>query len=317
MIYHFQTLVDHKLLSKNNVAVTDGEHLTNVHCKFAHWLLDQHYATPSLISNKVILWCPFPVKDNITKNYVRHIAVDAQRISVFKIISVDGTRIAYYSPLDVFHALRIGILKPFDETTFYAVFSPRSSVNETTNRRKVCVNCGVYFTGKAGSHSLTKHHVVPKAYARYLSSEEQQFLHDLLYLCRRCHELAEAKLDNLKIKMGELCGCPHTSNFGTSIPENNIKYNLAKRILRADENKEKHIENLKKLLNKEELTASDLDECLLLPTYERSNEPNHFEEVVKYWANDKQAFFKKWRTYFIDSMNPLYMPLDFDVSAKR
>lgn len=58
-----------------------------------------------------------------------------------------------------------------------------------------CVCCGT-------KDNLTKHHVVPQQYFPYLPIEFKEFNHhDLLSMCRKCHNEYESKAINLKDKI--------------------------------------------------------------------------------------------------------------------
>jgi hypothetical protein len=190
-----------------------------------------------------------------------------------------------------------------------------------------CVNCG-------SEHYLTKHHVVPICYRKHFPIElKSHNFHDVLSLCRSCHENYERKADVLKEHLAEKYGISTNgliSKFSTlrdSVSHNGIDFeeiqirkaiSNSNLLLRNDLSMvpSSRIEEVKKELTKflgRDYTIDDLTELSNLKT--TTIQQTHGEVVISK-INNVQGFIEMWRSHFVEHNECKFMPNNWDIKNK-
>lgn len=191
-----------------------------------------------------------------------------------------------------------------------------------------CVNCG-------SEEYLTRHHVVPICYRRHFPEKwKTHNCHDVLSLCRDCHEEYERKADQLKENLAKI--------YGVSLSGIILKYNVVgnesirhNRITVHESQMRKIISNCNLLLRTDldgipesrirevieevrnffgrEYTKSDLQEISKMkPTILQKT---HGEVVVGN-LKDIQSFIEMWRKHFVENNRCLHMPKNWSINHK-
>lgn len=162
-------------------------------------------------------------------------------------------------------------------------------------------NCVVCFT----EHYLTKHHVVPSCYRKYLPLElKSHNHHDVLLLCVDCHEEYERHADELKTQLSIKYNSP--INFE---PNSEFKYRKIASIL-LSENEKIPSERMNELRDeiKEYYNIDNLTKCKLIEL--SKIKPHiikpHGEKIMEETKHEK--FMEMWREHFVEIMKPKYLP---------
>jgi len=190
-----------------------------------------------------------------------------------------------------------------------------------------CVNCG-------SEEYLTRHHVVPFCYRKHFPEKYKNHnCHDVLSLCRECHENYERKADQLKEDLAK--------THGVSTNGIVLKYNIVNEIIQHnritihESHMRKIISNCNLLLRKDlksipesrinevkqevrnflgrEYTDHDLSEiCKMKPTILQKT---HGEVVVGN-ISDIQSFIEMWRRHFVDNNQCRHMPKNWNIKHR-
>lgn len=214
-----------------------------------------------------------------------------------------------------------------------------------TAKKNCCVVCGV-------DYNYLKFHVVPYIYRQHFPNIlKAHKSHDIVLLCLECHEKANKlynkEKENIAIKYNVSSNIQSIKTLGIKKLNKiiNISKNLIKKKPYIDNNKIKEIEDeLKKLiienhddnyisgfykylfdnsaLNKDNITCDfKIDNKLLylINNFKIKNLKNsetiknqHGFEVVKK-LSDITVFIKHWRRFFLNNMNPRYLPSSWKI----
>lgn len=202
-----------------------------------------------------------------------------------------------------------------NETTIRLVFQPRGLGNHNkefglTEMQNHCVCCGT-------KEFLTRHHVVPHEYRKHFPLEiKSHNFHDVLSVCVTCHANYERKADELKKSIS----LQYKSPIGGVISERKRILKLSKlattllsKDLGIPDSRRLQIKNqlkkafyLKKLTREKLIQISQLKSTLLKKTH---------GEIVVSKCLSLQEFVEMWRTHFIESNNPKYLPKDWNIKT--
>lgn len=223
----------------------------------------------------------------------------------------DGYKMCYISKKKARWYVNNQLAKYADsnEQSIQLTFAPNGPGNQNNpfylNRRKAqCVVCGT-------TTALTKHHCVPKCFRKHFPVEiKSRSSHDILLLCRHCHEKYEQHGNELK---------QHLCN------QYNVNINIYKgqRFLRMN----KYVAYVKSLLknwdsipievrnqlmhNIEQLSQV---KCQCYNDVVKIHQEHDVHRLPKYGklvmdqVNDLEAFEQLWRDHFVQTMNPKYLP---------
>ena len=200
-----------------------------------------------------------------------------------------------------------------DPFTIQLDFKPKGNGHAShpyyvTEKKNICVCCG-------GSIGLTKHHCVPRCFRRFFPEQHKSHsCHDIVLLCRDCHERYENYADQLKIKIVDQYGIIR------HVPMQPIQLELII-VLKAVRALLRHrdcippariceLENqIKVYLKKDTLAEEDLlnlnNQCV---RHQHQDEDDAFGKRVVDNLTDIRSFVRMWRQHFVDTMNPLFLP---------
>lgn len=207
--------------------------------------------------------------------------------------------------------LRRNLAEELNKNTIRLKFEPRGlgnhnkcyGLNEMENK---CVNCGT-------DEFLTRHHVVPYSYRRYLPMHiKSHNFHDVLSMCVSCHEDYERKADQLKEKLAKKYEVPISGIVHKKANSKIVKY--AHLILKNDVNIPKYRINemfseVSKWLGKE---PSNEDLNNLISTKQKTIVETHGEIVVRK-IDDIQDFIITWRKHFVDNNSLNHLPKNWKI----
>lgn len=197
-----------------------------------------------------------------------------------------------------------GLATRIDDSTFKLNFVPNGYGNREQPfyleiKDNCCVVCGV-------KENLTKHHVVPYQFRSLFPTEYKSHdCHDVLLVCRKCHDKYEREADIFKSKI--------LKDIGYSDREVNRVRKLNSLILSA-----------RTLLEQHALTPSIPEsELPRLQDYAAmgfEQEPKNWKElfVEKYNSSESIHYFCViWRAHFVEIMAPKYISEHFDVNHRK
>lgn len=215
----------------------------------------------------------------------------------------------------------LGIIRNLDPMEISLTFHPKGFGNDNSlyylsEKRNACVVCNDDDISK-----LTKHHVVPVEFRKYFPTHlKNHSSHDVLPICQDHHY-------------------DYENNYASKL-KNELyqKYGIVQNAIKSDRTKLYKLINLAKLLN-------DFQRSHEIPRFRRENIKdelhNYFNDLsIDEIANldhnkifdeellntgkqlidkieDLDEFTIMWRKHFIDSMNPQYMPIGWDIYTKN
>lgn len=168
----------------------------------------------------------------------------------------------------------------------------------------ICVVCG-------SSENLTRHHVIPYSFIKHMELKYKvDIIRDILPLCRECHDKYEKKSEEKRQDLSEKMGIPINPVEGIE------KTGKARKAANTLLHYRDHIPQdrivlleqwVKDFLEKDEISDADLEYILQhYPT--RTTGSLNFSKCVAESVENYSEFAKEWRTHFVETMNPNYLP---------
>lgn len=229
-------------------------------------------------------------------------------------ISLDGTPLCKISEekMNWYVKRDLAVIESSNPHVIRLKFNPKD-INYIKNeynlveKENICCVCGT-------SHSLNKHHVVPKCYRKLFPKElKSRNHHDVLMICESCHKIYEKYSAELKNNMAEKCGFLSRSN-----PHLLKVKKAAIHLTNSKENSftENSLRILRDFLKKENIEADDIVKALDINVFTTNNnlifsKKSPFEAVVESCEN-LQDFVDMWRAHFVEKMNPKFLPKGWD-----
>jgi hypothetical protein len=182
-----------------------------------------------------------------------------------------------------------------------------------TEKINCCVACGAV-------GALTRHHIVPYKYRRFLPPEiKSHNYHDILLLCIPCHNRYEEYAQKLNREIAKEYGVElHGSGGMKYLPEIGKAVCAARAILnhqatiphdRLVELKEK----VAKFVGKAEADVDDFRHVASLKPWEKIEGYQHPGEYIMQKMDDFQTFTERWRAHFLQIMQPEHLPANWDL----
>lgn len=226
----------------------------------------------------------------------------------------------YLKTLDKETGDTIGELISNDPYTVSLKFKPNGlgnqgkdfGLSEMSNR---CVACG-------SEEYLTRHHVVPISYRKYLPIEiKSHNFHDVLLLCVDCHDSYERVADELKEKLSIEYNAPinYWSDENINSKKKLIKCSRIATTLREDTSgiPKSRIGKMKKILREitgiKRLTSRRIKE--LSETKIDIVKRTH-GEIVMSQVTDIQGFIEMWREHFVENNQCKFLPKNWSIKTK-
>lgn len=177
-------------------------------------------------------------------------------------------------------------------------------------RENRCVVCGNH-------ESLTRHHVVPRCFRKHLPSRyKDRNCRDVLMLCITHHDEYESKAEELRDKLSE--------EYGVSLDDDplveDFEATRAWKALHALDNYSDDIPARRIKILRAELRAylksSGLSEHDIRGMGSKSYKPEGWMPgserlMVEVGTSRIEHFIERWRSHFVTSMNPRFLPADW------
>ena len=176
------------------------------------------------------------------------------------------------------------------------------------DRESKCCVCGC-------EDDLSKHHIVPLYFRRYLNGSENSS-HDVLPMCRRCHDVYERQhAARLRKDICDNYGVhEHGMVAGMSMQEYQQISRAANTLLKYRERlpdlKEIRLELILLEHLDAEATIADLEDLSRRP--QDRDDYISGGELVAAQVKDVDEFYKMWRYHFLHTMKPKFMPKHWD-----
>jgi hypothetical protein len=185
-----------------------------------------------------------------------------------------------------------------DQDDFY--FNPRENK---------CVSCG-----EDDFELLTRHHIVPTCYRKWMSNEYKSHnCYDVVKMCRECHDEYEIEAQDLKFKIA--------NELGVEVYKRMAKISTVKGYAKTLLS---HLEKLPNIvfdkmydaisiyINKKYLSEYDLELILNMKYEEHPDYKSWGLECIEK-IDDLDNFIVMWRKHFLECVRPQYMPDGWEV----
>lgn len=182
-----------------------------------------------------------------------------------------------------------------------------------SQKLNVCVQCGESTAGL-----LSKHHIVPYAYRKFMPVEiKQSSSFDVTPMCIEHHFTYEQKADELKYKLAAEYRAPIHNKMSP-------RQKFIKNVTRAsylllnrahiipEEKKEIFKKTLSEYFGHENYTNEDLDKASKIDYRKDINPEYEHAQIVMSKIEDLQAFVEMWRMHFLDNVKPQFLPEGWD-----
>jgi hypothetical protein len=181
-----------------------------------------------------------------------------------------------------------------------------------TEKKNQCVVCGV-------EKELTRHHVMPWCYRRYMPAHvKDHSYHDILLLCVNCHEKYEDEASKLKQEIGVEYGIPmhgrgmyYDHQIARVAKHAAALYRHGKMI--PPERRKMLLKTVQDHYGHEDVTDDELKAAMKLESHIMGPDFITHGEYVVQRLTDLEAFTKRWRWHFLETMDPQFMPEHWDV----
>jgi hypothetical protein len=202
------------------------------------------------------------------------------------------------------------------------MFEPKSEGNvgdkySLSEKENKCV-----ITGNKNLETLTKHHITPYCYRKYMPDEYKSAnSHDVVPIMDEKHYEYEREADKLKAKIAKIYNAPLE---GVSTVDHTLFYAIKSAVaLKNHEDKmpkqivDSHKEKIRAYTGRKNVTQSILDNLISIDYKEAGRAKSHGEIVVEKLIKEGdeaiQDFVEMWREHFIKYAKPKYMPKHWDV----
>jgi hypothetical protein len=201
-----------------------------------------------------------------------------------------------------------------DPLSIRLTFTPKGYGNSgdefflSTKENKCCC-CG-------SEKELSKHHIFPKRYKRFLSLDiKSRDHHDVIALCVDCH----SRYENESIKLREELSKKYDAPVYSKIINKTLKRinNFASRLIVDGENlhKEAYKKMMKFICGYENKKVEEITKEYLENLVKNTNQTVIFhEEVIMSKIENLQEFVELWRKHFIETMRPKFMPEHWNIN---
>jgi len=178
-------------------------------------------------------------------------------------------------------------------------------------RKNECSVCG-----EDKEHTLTKHHIVPYCYRRYFPTQMKRHVyHDVVLTCRKCHKEYEKHANTKKKTLHKKYNVP-MHRRGTVTDDVLLIAKQAADAILSGVYEEKDINYLKVFFKRDEIKQEDLKIASgLNPEVRKLIKYSPGKELVNQ-LDDIDEFILDWRTHFVETMHPKFLPEYWDINKK-
>lgn len=236
----------------------------------------------------------------------------------FIILSPNGDFLCRCNEEKVDWYLGRNLAEKIDENTIKLKFEPKGNGKKddpfySQERKNECCICG-------GSDDLSKHHVVPYCFRKHFPKEiKAHSSHDILPICRSCHDIYEKHAYKFKIELSKKYNCSMRGRWIVIDEKSNEIKKSAIKILKNDipkKEKKKCKKIIQKYIGKKEITQEDLKKVLKIKTEVKSDGFVEYGQFIVNSVNPLEDFIITWRKHFISTMKPQFLPEYWDVNRK-
>ena len=176
----------------------------------------------------------------------------------------------------------------------------------------LCVVCGT-------QNNLTRHHIIPYCFIRYMAVEYKvDIIRDIFPLCRPCHDQYEKVSCNKRDEISKRLGIPLEANKAENLEikkASSAAYTMLNHHQQIPENRKNELMRvISDHLGKKHITENDLLDLQDANTQKKKQV--NFSKIVAQSVTDYNEFAKEWRTHFLESMQPSFMPEAWKVDRK-
>lgn len=188
-----------------------------------------------------------------------------------------------------------------------------------SEKRNICVVCG-------SKDNLSRHHIVPYGYRKFFPLEQKDHnAHDVLLLCIPCHHKYEEFAREFKKSIADEYNAPYKGKHLREMHRLRKVYSYAKNLLNHDGN----IPNIKKqrmykyivgVTGYKDITTELLSKLVSEGESQNINAAAGFkthEQMVVENLVDLQSFIYNWRSHFLETMKPSYMPNGWSIDYQH
>jgi hypothetical protein len=241
----------------------------------------------------------FPVENSI---YGNQVVVNARGEIMFR---CKNERADWY--------LSRNLAQRLNDTTVQLTFEPKGNGYAgddfyTQQRENKCVVCGV-------TEELSKHHVVPQCYRTHFPEDvKASSSHDIVPLCLECHSIYEERYAlELRQHLEKEYNAPVN---GLTIPAMGQMKALAYYSDRIPPSRIQDLLSQVHRLFKPGMTLEEIKDFVLqVECFEQIQGKLHktHGQCVAEQVDDIQSFAEMWRSHFVTSMSPKYLPKNWDI----
>jgi 5-methylcytosine-specific restriction endonuclease McrA len=220
------------------------------------------------------------------------------------ILNPEGEELSRCSKKRVNWYIRKNLAIPVNENTIQLLFEPKGIPNINFNtqvRYNNCVVCGI-------DNNLSLHHIIPKCFTKYFSKElKAHNTHDVVSLCRSCHDIYEYKANYLKKQLANMLDITVKNGY------NRYSYKITQTLHKALNNINR---NIKVNTNKNiicKYTGLSFNSPDLVEDAKRLLKPIPYGEYTTSKINSKDLIYL-WRSHFMEEAKPKYMPLNWSIN---
>jgi hypothetical protein len=178
----------------------------------------------------------------------------------------------------------------------------------------ICVVCGT-------DENLTRHHIIPYSFIRHMELEYKvDIIRDIFPLCRSCHNDYEEKSQEKRHEMAAMLGVPINGIANEEIRRVRKVMGAAVAVIKHGKKMPPHrreelLSEVGEYLGKDKVTDDDLQTLKGLEITQRDDYIN-FSKYVVSQLGDYNDFAREWRTHFVETMKPKYMPAKWKIDRK-
>lgn len=231
----------------------------------------------------------------------------------YQVFSPEGVLMFRADEKKVNWYLKRGLATKTSENSISLLFQPNGlglhgKEYGLSQMKNICVVCG-------SNSDLTKHHVVPKCYRSHFPEEHKTHkFHDVLVVCNPCHYRYEEQALKYKREISIKLGCPTEGIIIDRSREKRIKNFI---LCLSDPRIPKwRISEIKGEIRKE-LGISRITKSIINEWSNR--EIKNFcsfsnGQMVMQKIKDIKGFIVDWRTHFVETMNPKFLPQNWSIN---
>jgi exonuclease 3'-5' domain-containing protein 2 len=186
-----------------------------------------------------------------------------------------------------------------------------------SDKENKCVVCGCI-------EELSMHHIVPHCYRKHFPSEwKEHNSHDVLPLCSSCHTLYELQATEFKRSLANAYDAPLSGEQFDEVRRISRVGALARALVNygdeiPDNRQIEILDQISNLVGTQDFDLNVLKDYLPdKPTSLKDWNLRTHGEMVAEQLDDLYNFIKTWRSHFVTTMKPAYLPKGWSIDYMR